>query len=263
VSAPGAGRVATGITRDGVPLAMILHDAAVLDDPALVEQVAAGAALAVSNARLQARTRERVDELIASRGRLVEAGDAQRRRFGRELDETIQTRLAHVAELVGGLDGTTDLPCTLVQEMVRDVEATRSELDDVARGLLPSALSVGGLASALPSLATRLAGSAELSVEVTTDRLPPRVEATVYYVCAEAIANAAKHAAASRISVAVAAAADGSVVATVVDDGVGGAIVARGTGLLGLVDRVDAVGGRLTVDSPPGGGTRVSASIPL
>ena len=263
VSTPGEGRVATAITRDGVPLAVLVHDAAVLDDPVLVEQVAAGAALAVSNARLQARARERVDELVASRRRLVEAGDAQRRRFGRELDETVQTRLARIAELVGDLDGMPDLPAPLVRELVRDVEATREELDDVARGLLPRALSAGGLASALPSLATRLAGSAELSVDVTTDRLPPRVEATVYFLCAEALANAAKHAAASRISIAVASAAGGSVTTTVVDDGVGGADVARGTGLLGLVDRVEAVGGRLAIDSPPGAGTRLSASIPL
>ena len=143
VSRPGPGMVATEITHDGAPLAVLLHDSAVLDDPTLVDAVAAGAGLAVSNARMQAEARERLDGLAASRRRIIAAGDTQRRQFGLELQDTIQHRLADLAATVCALRDRAELPAELIDEVARDLDDTRAELDDVAQGLHPRALANG------------------------------------------------------------------------------------------------------------------------
>ena len=259
VTAPGPGRAATEITRDGAPLAVLLHDAAVLDDPALVESVAAGAGLAVTNARMHARARERVDALVASRQRLVEAGEKQRRRFGRELHDAVETRLDRLADIVVELQGCGELPAELLDDLLDGLEATRSEVRDVAAGLLPRELTDAGLAPAVHNLATRAAGSVDVAIRC--GQLPQPVEATVYYVCAEALSNIAKHADASHVRVAIRV-DDGTVSAVIEDDGIGGADEALGSGLRGLADRVEATGGSLIVSSQPGQGTRLEATIP-
>jgi signal transduction histidine kinase len=259
MSDPGPGRTATEITRDGAPLAVLLHDAAVLDDPALVESVAAGAALAMTNARMQARTRDRVDALAASRQRLVEAGETQRRRIAQELESAVDTRLGRIAGIVVELQGCGELPAELLDEMLAELEASRDELRDVAAGLLPREVTDAGLASALLNVAARTPGSVNCAVEC--GRLSPPVETTLYYVCAEALSNVAKHANASHVRVAVRA-HDGAVSAVIEDDGIGGADEALGSGLRGLADRVEATGGRLIVTSAPATGTRLVATIP-
>ena len=258
---PGAGRAVTPIVDDGEPVAVLIHDAAVLEEPALVEAVASAARIAVSNARLQAEVQAHVRELAASRRRLVEAADAQRSRFERDLRAGVEPRLAGVEALIAGARAAAaprDL--ALFGEVEDEVRATRAELHDFAQGIHPRALTDGGLGVALPELSARMSPPVDLTVSV--GRLSPAVEAAVYFVCAEALANVAKHADASRVGVDVGE-SDGTVRVTVSDDGVGGADVSHGTGLRGLADRVDALGGRLSLESPPHEGTVLVAELPV
>ena len=260
VSEVGPGRVATQVRDDGEPLAVLLHDAAVLDDPRLVAAVAEGVRLAVSNAGMQAATRERIDALMASRRRIVEAGDAQRQRLERDLRDRVQGRLDTVAELIEKLRRDTDgLPLDFPDEFAADLAEAQSELADFAQGLHPRVLIRDGLAAAISALPVDL--TARLNLLVSANRLDPSIEATIYFVCAEALTNIAKYAGAANVSVQVHQ-DDGSVTATIEDDGIGGADQTRGSGLRSLTDRVDAVGGRLTVESPAGRGTRLRLSIP-
>jgi signal transduction histidine kinase len=265
VSVPGSGsgseRAVTRIENDGQPVAVLVHDRAVLDDPGLVDAVAAAARMAVETVRLDAEVRAHVGELEASRRRIVEAGVAQRRRLGRELHEGAEARLAAVSGHVAAV--AEDVGAARARGVLADVEdqlaAARVELGELARGIHPEALTTGGLAAVLPELACR--GPVAVEVHVNARRWPAAVELAVYFVCAEALANVAKYARASRARIDVED-GDGPLRVTVIDDGVGGADPGRGSGLRGLADRVEALGGGLSVESPPGDGTRLLAVIP-
>ncbi|HXV95955.1 MAG TPA: hypothetical protein VD695_05360, partial [Gaiellaceae bacterium] len=242
---PGAGRAVTPIAHDGEPVAVLVHDESVLEDPALVEAVASAARMAVANARLQAEVRARVLELAASRRRIVEAADAQRRRLERELRAGAEQRLAVVAAILdetGAIDGPA---ATTLAETEEELRRARAELHDFAQGIHPSALTDGGLTAALPELARR--GGVPVELNVSVGRLDPTIEAAVYFLCSEALANAAKHAEATRVTIGVTMSGD-QLVVEVADNGVGGADPARGTGLRGLADRIEALGGRLSVE---------------
>jgi signal transduction histidine kinase len=258
---PGAGKAVFPIVGDGKPVAVLVHDEAVIEDPALVEAVASAARIAVSNAGLHAEVRARVIELAASRRRIVDAADAQRRRLEQELREGAERRLAGVASLLEEARRDADQPAALkVAEVEEELRAARTELHAFAQGIHPSALTDGGLDAALPQLIARAGMRVEL--ELSVGPLPPAVEAAVYFLCSEALANAAKHAEATTMTIDV----DGSggrLLVTISDDGVGGADPARGSGLRGLADRIEAVGGRLSVESLPGRGTRLLAQIPI
>jgi signal transduction histidine kinase len=249
----GAGRAVTPIEEAGSPLAALVHDAAVLDDPDLVGAVASAARLSVSNARLQAEVRARVAEVGASRLRIVQAADAQRRRLERQLREGAERRLARMAELLDEcgpqLAGVRD-----------DLDAARANLREFARGIHPAILTEAGLGAALGELSERSPVPIELTVPA--GRWPPAVEAAAYFVCSEALTNVAKYARASRVALLLEERGDRLSI-RVVDDGVGGADPAGGSGLRGLADRVEALSGRLRIESPPGGGTRVAAEVPL
>ena len=145
-------------------------------------------------------------------------------------------------------------------EIEGELRGARAELRDFAQGIRPSALTEGGLRAALPELAGRAGIPVELEISVGT--VPPAVEAAVYFVCAEALANAAKHAEASSVTISISQ-SSGRLSLTLVDDGVGGADPGKGSGLRGLTDRVEALGGQLSVRSPIGGGTRLDAMIPV
>ena len=228
VSEVGPGRVATQVRDDGEPLAVLLHDAAVLDDPRLVAAVAEGVRLAVSNAGMQAATRERIDALMASRRRIVEAGDAQRQRLAGDLRDRVQGRLDTVAELIEKLRRDTDgLPLDFPDEFAADLAEAQSELADFAQGLHPRVLIRDGLAAAISALPVDL--TARLNLLVCANRLDPSIEATIYFVCAEALTNIAKYAGAANVSVQVHQ-DDGSVTATIEDDGIGGADQTAGIG---------------------------------
>jgi signal transduction histidine kinase len=250
------------IVRDGdEPVAALVHDAAVLADPELVQSVAAAARIAVVNARLQAEIRDRLEELEASRQRLVETGDAERRRLERELREGAERRLTEVEVL---LEEATARAEGGARETLAETQAkllrTRSELGEFARGVHPRVLTDGGLLAALRELSSRSTVPVELTAPEA--RFASSVEAAAYFVCSEALANAGKHAGASRAYIDVSE-RGGALVVAVRDDGRGGATLDGGSGLQGLADRVQALGGRLRVTSPTGGGTRLVAELPL
>jgi signal transduction histidine kinase len=258
---PGSRRSATHIEGEGGPLAVLVHDPALQDDPGLVDAIAAGAGLGASNARLQVEVRARVAEVQASRRRLVEAGDAERRRLEQRLHEGAERRLVSLEQALGRSrrQGARETAARIEGARAR-IEHTLVELHELAAGLHPRELTDHGLAEAVASLARR--SPVPVDLEIPVERYPAEIEAAAYFLCSEALANIAKYASAARVAAEVTA-GDGVLRVEVADDGVGGADPARGTGLRGLADRIEALGGTLTVESPPGEGTRLVAEIPL
>jgi signal transduction histidine kinase len=259
---PEPGRAHTSVTREGRPVAMIVH-AADLDDPALLRSVAAATGLVIENARLQVELRAKLEELRGSRARILDAEQAERRRLERDLHDGAQQRLAALSLELGLLRDDLAHTPTLQARADRAADEVAASLDDLrnlAHGIHPATVSDHGLPVALESMAT----CAALPVQVTRvppERLPSSVELTAFFVVSEALANAAKHARASSATVTLDH-AQHQLVVSVVDDGVGGADPDSGGGLRGLADRVEAHGGRLRVWSAPGAGTRVTAEIP-
>ena len=268
-------RVPSGYaTADGTPLALpadrvvlpirlgerevaaLVYDPALDDDPALVEAAAAAATIALESDELQAESNARLR-------RIVEAGDTERRRLERDLHDGAQQRLLALA-----------LQLQLIQDDIRsdpsaaearvtaagdELAESLEELRELARGLHPALLE-HGLASALSSLASR----SPVPTAVTADELgtvPRPVELALYFVASEALANVTKHAMATTASVRLAGTA-GGIAIEIADDGAGGADTTGGSGLRGLTDRVEALGGHLLVTSPPGGGTVITAEVP-
>jgi len=214
-------------------------------------------AMAIANA--QARS-----DLTASRMRIVNAADQARRRLERDLHDGAQQRLVSLAlkARITEVSLPPDQAAVRDQlnEIVQGLSDVSEELRAISRGIHPAILSKGGLAPALRALACRSAVPVELDVDVP-GRLPDRVEVAAYYVVAEALTNTARHANAAEVKVTVKA-ADGLLDLTICDDGTGGADPSNGSGLIGLVDRVEAVGGHLRVTSPAGVGTSLAATIP-
>ena len=215
--------------------------------------------------RLQDELRASLEDLRISRARIVEAGDTERRRLERNLHDGAQQRLVAVSQLLQLARRRVDSEAAGAGELLRDAsdELTEAheELRELARGIHPAALTVGGLGSALKGLATR--ATVPVIVKAVPDaRLPESVEVAAYYVVSEAVTNAAKYAQASSVTISVRH-ENAAAVIEVVDDGVGGATAGGGSGLLGLSDRVEALAGRLEVESPAGVGTRVRAVIPV
>jgi signal transduction histidine kinase len=204
-------------------------------------------------------------ELVASRARIVAAFDRARRALERDLHDGVQQRLVSLALTLRGAqnrvpDGLPELNASLSQA-VEGLSEVLAELQEISRGIHPAILSQGGLAPALKTLARRAAIPAELSVPVA-GRLPEPVEVAAYYVVAEALTNVAKHARASVVYVDVDV-HDGALRLRVRDDGCGGADPARGSGLIGIDDRVQALGGIMRIDSPAGKGTTLLVTLPL
>lgn len=205
----------------------------------------------------------RVSALVASRARVVAAADEDRRRLHGQLHDGAQQRLVHATIVLKLAREAPDLgpaAAALVEEALAHVQRATRELREVVRSILPGALLHGGLRTGLESLVADLDLPTVLSID--TPRLPPDLETTAYLVVAEALTNAAEHARARRAQVDVRFGGDALVV-EVRDDGVGGADPAAGTGLTGLLDRVDAAAGTLTILSPPGEGTTVRAELPV
>jgi signal transduction histidine kinase len=260
----GEDRATTVVEHDGRPVAALLHDPALLADPALVDAVCAAAGLALENERLAAELRARLEELAASRSRLVQAADAERRRIERNLHDGAQQRLVSVSMALGLADAKLADDPAAARRMLAEARAglgsAMEELRGLSQGIHPAVLTERGLAVALRELALTA------TLPVTLDcalgrRLPAPVEAAAYYVVAEALANIGKHAGATAVSVDVRERA-GHAVVTVTDDGAGGADPAGGSGLRGLADRLATLDGRLEVRSPRGGGTTLRAELP-
>jgi signal transduction histidine kinase len=255
-------RVITEIGRDGERMALLIHDMVTFADPDLLDGVASAARLASDNAQLQAAAQAHIFELTESRRRLVEAADTQRTDLERDLRDSTFSRMEAVHDLLVAAEREADPSMkSSLSALDEEVILAHRELDDLARGLRPQALTERGLAGALGDLADRTPLPVE--VDVGTERLPPTVEAAVYFVCAEAMTNVVKHARASRATVAVHV-MPGRVVARVVDDGMGGTrLDSAGSGLQGLAERAEALEGTLVLSDGPHGGTVVEVSIPI
>ncbi|GAA3368216.1 hypothetical protein GCM10020367_05670 [Streptomyces sannanensis] len=256
VRAAGAGCTRVDSSR-GTALALLRHDPALAEDPELLEAVAASLRLALENVWLRNRAKE-----VTSR--IVRAADTERKRLERDLHDGAQARLVFALMALRRVDkGLADHPDDSLRRSVAEVERSLKlaleELRGIAHGIHPAVLTREGLGPALMALAEQ----AELPVVVAAEprRYDPVVESTAYFTVCEALSNAAKHARAKAVSVS-ARYRDGRLVIETVDDGIGGADTARGTGLLGLADRLAAVDGVLHVHSPVGGGTRIRAELP-
>jgi signal transduction histidine kinase len=254
----------TVVRRDERTIAALVHDPALREEEQLVESVCAAAALALENERLQAELRAHLEELTASRTRIVEAAQTERRRIERDLHDGTQQRLVSVAMTLGLADARLSADPASAQTVLRDARAGLSEaledLRELSHGIHPGILTERGLGPALDELAA----SSHLPVQLTVslvERLPDRVETAAYFFVSEALTNVAKYARAAQVQVCVEQMDDRAVV-RVADDGAGGADPSRGSGLRGLRDRVEALGGRFSVKSPQGQGTVVAAEIP-
>jgi signal transduction histidine kinase len=262
---PAAGRAVTILERHGRKVAALVHDEALSENPALLDAVSSAAGLALENERLLAELRAQLDEVRDSRARLVEASVTERRRLERNLHDGAQQRLV-----------TLSLHLRMAQETLRedplaaeamldgvgeDLKQALDELRELARGLHPAVLTDRGLAPALQSLANRSPFPVEI-IGVQALRLPEPVEAALYYVVAESLTNAAKHSQATEGSVELSTTPE-TVVVEIRDNGNGGANLTGGTGLRGLADRVEALGGELRLQSHADGGTIIRAELPL
>ena len=215
--------------------------------------------------RLRSRTRRRREALIASRARIVAAGDEARRRIERNLHDGTQQRLVaicfNVETVRESIPADQQEAQSGLKRLRHDLEAVIEDVRELSQGLHPAILSQAGLGPSLQALARRSPIPVKLGISVC-DRPSESTETAAYYVISEALANAAKHARASEISVAVTTSGT-EIRAIIEDDGCGGADVGAGSGLLGLIDRIEALGGRFALDSPPGRGTRISIEMPL
>jgi signal transduction histidine kinase len=257
------GRATTVIERDGTRVAALLHDPALRDESELLDAVTAAAGLALENARLNVELRARVEELRGSRARIVDAGQRERQRLERNLHDGAQHRLVALSLQLSLLEEQLagDSSATIQLERARgEIDTSLEELREIAQGIHPAVVSGHGLGVALEQLAARAAVPVRLRVEIE-GRLPEALEVAAYYLISETLTNVGKYAQASLATVEVIR-SNGHVRVEVVDDGIGGADTDGGSGLRGLADRVEALGGRLRVWSPNGGGTRVRAEIP-
>lgn len=262
VEPPADGRTVTRVEHRGREIALLRHDPALLDRPDLLRSVLAAASLAIEIARLRVEVRLQLAEVEASRARVVQAGYEERRRLERDLHDGAQQRLVSLGIVLRRLQRSLPREAQILgpplDAAVDEVGRAIDDLRRIAAGVRPPRLDEG-LAAALADLVRALPVPVEL--EATAERLPPQIEAAAYFVVCEAVTNAVKHASPSQITV-EAAVANGALTLEIADDGIGGATVTAGTGLIGLTDRVEAQGGTFSLTSPAGGGTTIKVEIP-
>ena len=259
----GSGRATTFVDNDGHHIAALVHDSALGHQHDLLEVVCAAANVALERERLQAELEARIVELQASRERIVSAGDAERRRLERNLHDGAQQRLVAIALQLSLLKGRIQSDPATAEQLATsagdELALSLAELRELARGIHPAVLE-HGLAAALDSLAARASVPTKVLFEAS-ERLPEPVELAAYFVASEALANVAKYAHATTVSMRVwRTAAIANI--EIADDGIGGADDTGGSGLRGLADRVEALEGHLRVSSPVGAGTVVTAELP-
>jgi signal transduction histidine kinase len=260
----GPTRAVTWIEHEGEPLAVLVHDPTLREEPKLVQAVAAAARFALVNARLHAEVRAQLETVKESRARIATAADTERRRIERDLHDGAQQRLVALAlelrsaQRALGAEADPELD-QLLESTADELQVAVEELRSLAHGIHPGALTQAGLSSALEALAARV--PIPVTVDATSERFPAEVEVTAYFVASEALANVVKHAEASTVAIS-ARREKGTLVIEVADDGVGGATASDGSGLHGLADRLEAHGGRLSVESLSGLGTRIVGEIP-
>jgi len=248
------------VVRDaGEPVAALVHDAGALEEQGLADAVAAALRIAVANIRLRRQIARQVEEIEASRRRIVEAADVQRRRLERAMREGPERRLEEIEQVLASAQGDGADPATLA-EALAELGTARTELGELAQGIHPRLLIERGLGDALADLARRAPVRVEL--HVSEERVNPAVAATAYFICSESLANVGKHARAAHATIRIER-VGARLVVTVRDDGGGGARLEAGSGLRGLADRVEALGGRFRLDSRPEEGTTVVAELPV
>jgi signal transduction histidine kinase len=249
------------LERDGETLAVISYDAAIeREDPGRVTAVSSVARLALENERLAAQVRAQLEEVRASRARIVEAADAERRRIERDLHDGAQQRLVTLAMRLDMAKLNADDAAAMLDSTRTELLEAVGEVRQIARGLHPTILTEAGLAAAVEALAERT--PFPVISRVTPARFPAEVEVAAYFVIAEGLTNVAKYARATEARVDVHE-AGGQLVVKVTDNGRGGADPAHGSGLRGLADRLAAIGGELKVSSETGEGTSLSATLPV
>ena len=262
VDPPEDGRARTEIRRDGVRTAVLLHDPALLERRALLDGVLAAASLSIEIARLRVEVRLQLAEVNASRARIVEAGYEERRRLERDLHDGAQQRLVSLGlqlrRLQRSLPAEAKILAPALDQVVAEVGSAITDLRQIAAGVRPARLD-DGLAAALQDLAR--SSPLPVAVDASIERVAASIEAAAYFVACEALTNTVKHAAASRVDIS-ARRENGTLLFSITDDGVGGAVDRRGSGLAGLRDRVAAHGGSLRIHSPHGAGTRIEVALP-
>jgi signal transduction histidine kinase len=258
----GPGRALTALATAAD--AVLIHDRGLEQEPQLVRLTASAASMALEHTRLQAEVRAQLEQVRASRARIVAAGDAERRRLERDLHDGAQQRLVTLSLALGmareQAAGADPALRSLLESAGKEAREALTELRELARGIHPAVLTETGLAGALQALAERSAVATTIGA-VPAGRFPAAVEATAYFIVSEALANVAKHALTDAAVVTIRR-LPGMLTVVVSDEGAGGARPESGSGLRGLADRVASVGGELRVDSPPGAGTRLEADIP-
>ena len=252
VPQPDRSRTTTDLVADGQQLGVLIHDASVVTDPQLLAGVVAAARWAMTNVRLRAQVRAQLTALAASRERIITAADDELRRLGASLRSGPVARLSRIAELALAAGPP-------LSDLAGAIGRAQEDLELLGRGLHPPGLLSGGLPRALPVLATLCRTPVDLQVPPL--RLAADIEAAAYFVCAEALTNVGKYAQASHVLLRVTATAD-AVQVLVADDGVGGVDLQAGTGLRGLQDRLEAIGGHLLVNSSAERGTSLRAVLP-
>jgi signal transduction histidine kinase len=257
----GAGhdRLRTAITANGRTLAVLDADRAVDTEPELLAAAVATAALALENEQLIEEVRRQLEAAKESRSRLVAAQLDERQRLERDLHDGAQQRLVTTRLLLGMARDRTEADSSFVTSAIDELGAALDELRDLARGVHPATVTEHGLSIALEALAER--APLPVAVRGEVPRLSPMIEITAYFVVAESLTNVAKHAGATHADVEVSLVGDRLVV-DIRDDGCGGADASRGSGLVGLHDRVDAAGGRIELRSDPGRGTMIRVELP-
>jgi signal transduction histidine kinase len=267
IDAVGEGRAVTYVGYETRKVGAVVHEATLLTQPEFLGSFVPTIRIAMERDRLHRDLLRKLDELKASRLRIVTAGDTERRRLERNLHDGAQQRLVTallaLRRLEQAVAGSPELE-SLVQAPRKELEGAIEELRELARGLHPPLLARRGLAAAIRAATARSAIPIELDLDIPAG-LPPAVEAAAYYVCAEAVTNTVKHAHASKVWLTIAR-EDGALRVDVRDDGIGGACIdcdGDATGLGGLVDRVETLDGTLELASPEGEGTRLVATFPV
>ena len=264
--ADAPGQVVTLVEYDTRKVGAMAHDPRLLEHPEFLASFVPTMRIAMERDRLHRDLLEKIEQLRASRLRMVTAGDAERRRLERNLHDGAQQRLTVALLSLRRLEerlAANEEVAPLVRSTREELEGAIADLRELARGLHPPLLARSGLEAAVRAASAQSAIPVDLDVSVGDD-VPPAVEAAAYYVCAEAMTNTVKHAGASRARLSIRH-EDGELTVDVHDDGVGGASIdggVDGTGLTGLRDRVEALGGTLDLTSPPGTGTRLVARLP-
>jgi signal transduction histidine kinase len=257
-----AGRMLTVLDPAGD--AVLIHHEELRHEPDLVKVTVTAAGLALEHSRLQAEVEAQLEQVRASRARIVQAGDAARRRLERDLHDGAQQRLVTLSLALGmarsRAAGADPELVALIESAGKEAQEALVELRELARGIHPAVLTETGLAGGIQALVERSPVVTTI-VAVPPGRLPAAIEATAYFVVSEALANVAKHALAGSAQVTIRR-QPGRLLVQVTDDGAGGARPEGGSGLRGLADRVASVGGVLLIDSAPGCGTRLEAELP-